>query len=297
MPSDEEFREAVGSCTTIEGLFAHYRGAMALEGYQNIAFTVLHPGGYAELPFLELPPGFAETYIEQGFQFRDPVLRAAPHARAPFFWSDLERNRHFCSDERAVIEISREIGVHTGVTVPFQGPEGVVELFSLSQRVSNRLDPARAAIVHARTFEVRRRYWELAELAATHAAAPAFGDGALGLRVEPAPWAPMLAHSHGPAGMNGDHCRALVFVEIAARRWEAGLPALNETLGRHCSESALEFLLSWGLVSEVADDERWRFYLAPTVLGRKHLACCPDAPRHRRAVSRLALMRGEVPSE
>lgn len=296
MPSDEDFREAVGSCSTVAELFAQYRTAMALEGYDNIAFTVLHPNGYAELPFLELPHGFAETYIEQGFQFRDPVLKAAPHARAPFFWSDLERNPHFCSDERAVIEISREIGVHTGVTVPFQGPEGVVELFSLSQRVSNRLDPARTAIVHARTFEVRRRYWELADVAATAATAPAFGDGALGLRVEPAPWTPLDAHNHGPAGMTSDHCRTLVLVEIAARRWEAGLPRLNEALGRHCSESALEFLLSWGLVCEVADDERWRFYLAPTVLGRRHLACCPDAPRHRRAVSRLALTRGEVPS-
>lgn len=296
MPSDEEFREAVGRCATVEALFTRYRMAMALEGYDNIAFTVLHPGGYAELPFLQLPQGFAETYIGQGFQFRDPVLKAAPHARAPFYWSDLERNPRFCSDERAVIEIAREFGVHTGVTVPFHGPEGVVELFSLSQRVSNRLDPARTPIVHARTFEVRRRYWELAEVAATDAAAPAFGDGALGIWVEPAPWEPIKAHSHGPEGMTGDHCRALVFVEIAARRWQAGLPGLNEALGRHCSESALEFLVSWGLVSEIADDERWRFYLAPTVLGRKHLACCPDAPRHRRAVSRLALMRGEVPS-
>ncbi|MEW5963355.1 MAG: autoinducer binding domain-containing protein [Pseudomonadota bacterium] len=295
MRTDEEFREAVNNCATVEALFAHYRQAMAAEGYENIAFTVLHACGFAELPFLELPRGFAQTYIEQGFQFRDPVLKVAPHRRAPYFWSDLERSPHFCRDERAVIEISREIGVHSGVTVPFQGPEGVVELFSLSQRARNSLDPSRTPIVHARTFEVRRRYWELAEIAAG-TAGHAFGDGSFGMRVDPAPWAPIGAHVGGPAGMTSDHCRALVMVEVAARRWEAGLTGMNETLSRHCAEADLDYLLSWGLASEVADDDRWRYYLAPTVLGRKHLACCPDVPRHRRTVLRLALLRGEVPS-
>jgi hypothetical protein len=296
MRTDEEFRASVGNCTSVESLFAHYRRAMAAEGYENIAFTVLHPSGRAELPFLELPRGFAETYIEQGFQFCDPVLKVAPHRRAPFYWSDLERSPQFCSDERAVIEISREIGVHSGVTIPFQGPDGVVELFSLSQRAHNALDPSRTSIVHTRSFEVRRRYWELAESAA-RADGLAFGDGSLGMRVDPAPWAPIRAHAGGPAGMTSEHCRTLVMVEIAARRWEAGLLGLNQEIWRHCAEANLDYLLSWGLVSEVADDDRWRFYLAPTLLGRAHLASCPDVARHRRAVARLALMRGEVPSQ
>lgn len=295
MRTGEEFREAVDSCSTVEALFAHFRRAMAAEGYENVAFTVLHPSGCAELPFLELPRGFAEIYIEQGFQFRDPVLKAAPHRRAPFFWSDLERSPHFCRDERAVIEISREIAVRDGVTIPFHGPDGAVELFSLSQRVPNSIDPSRTPIVHARTFEARRRYWELAETAAG-AAERTFGEGSIGMRVDPAPWAPLRVHGGGPPGMTRDHCRTLVLVEITARRWQAGLTRLNETISSYCAETDLEYLLTRGLISEVDDDDRWRFYLAPTLLGRALLASCPEAPHHRRSIARLALMRGEVPS-
>ena len=95
--------------------------------------------------------------------------------------------------------------------------------------------------------------------------------------------------------MTARHCKALVFVDVAARRWEMGLMDLNRDILKHVRSSDLETLLKWGLVTERADEEFFRFYFAPTVLGTCHLTSCGHVERHRADIWEIDAARTERP--
>ncbi|MEQ1713882.1 MAG: hypothetical protein ABL908_21140, partial [Hyphomicrobium sp.] len=65
----------------------------------------------------------------------------------------------------------------------------------------------------------------------------------------------------------------------------------REALGE-CGE--IDDLERWGLVVEVADDLRWRYYLAPSALGHYYLRN-PEAERYRHAIRAEEVDRRETP--
>lgn len=297
MAPEHELHEAVRSCDDVVALFALFRRALADEGVENIAFCRLRANGSAELPLLDMPAGFMSTYLANSFFLTDPILRRLRGARTAFYWSDIEDIRPLGVRERDTLEISRELGVHSGLSIPFHGPDRQLDFFSFSLRGPGVIERARMTALTGLTYQVWMRYCDLiSDLQPSLHAAQLIADGAMCAHLGRAPWLQDEHRGNGHLDMTARHCAALVIVDIAARRLNAGLSRLSDTLTQHCTQEELEYLQSWGLITEFADDDRWRYYLAPTALGRAHLATCPDVPRLRRSVWQLLVNRHELPA-
>ena len=297
MRAIDAFRDIVSRCMSAEELFDAFRREMADEGVENIVFVQLASNGVAELPFIHLPPGYVETYLAEGFQATDPVLAHVPLVRTAFYWADLEAGERLDRKARDTMDSCRQLGVHSGLTIPFHGPGGQVDFFSLSLRRPGKMDPSRKLLLSSCTYQVWQRYVELRETGRwrDHAGLEVV-DGSLCAAVPRVVKPAMHSHAGGPEGMTAAHCEMLVLIEAAARRREAGLPRLSEELGGPSTAEDIAFLLSWGLVEEVPDDERWHYDLAPTLLGRMHLHRCPEVARLRREIWQLLVKRREVPA-
>jgi len=267
---------------------------MAEEGYTNVIFCRVFADGGMELPWLSVPTGYIETYRAHRFETCDPILARLPSTRGLLRWSDVTEKVALAKAERDVMENSRSMGVHSGFSLPFHGPDGQCDIFSMSLRTNDHPDPTRTPIIEAKTFHVWSRYWHL-----MNGTAPGNvrADGADPLHARRRfHWiSEDKSHRGGPPRMTGSHCRALVLADVAARRSEAGLTDLSLNLFRHCSDHDLECLLQWGLLMEIPDDLMMRYFLAPTILGRAHLSTCPAAPEFRRDIWEMDVRRGELP--
>lgn len=260
----EEFLGLSNDCTTLEPLVAHFVRAIEDEGFQNVTFARVVGAAILDLPVLVTPDNFFDTYFGAGCERDDAVLVEAARTSQPFFWNDVARRRPLTPGEIRTFNISREVGVHSGFSIPFHGPDGIVDLIGVSLRDANAADPTAEGRLVALASVLRWRYWQISN---HQIAVPSARD---------------LPHLGGPPGMSSSHCRALVLVEIAERRRRAGLEQMMRRLADYVSEADLEYLLSWGYVAERADDCTFSYDYAVTALGERHLATCLTARRHRR---------------
>lgn len=273
----EKFVEMSAACRSLAELDRLFTRAVAEAGYQNVSFVRFDTKGYLSIPILQAPDAFLDVYVEQHCVQADAVLVEALKSRRPFYWNDIPRRRELTGGEHNTFEVCREIGVHSGLSIPYHGPDGVVDLIGLSLRDERRADTSAAAVgrLTALTSIMRWRYWEIRNDLETRAAPTT------------------VHHADGPPGMTDAHCHALVLIAIADRRRQIGLRHLSLEIGRHVADADLAYLLSWGYVHDRPDDGNFRFELAPTPLGRQHLATCENAQRHRRAAFELQVPRGE----
>lgn len=294
MRSVDAFIEQAQRCETVDELGTLHMRAMAEEGYANVIFCRVSADGGMQLPWCGVPMGYMETYRAHRFETADPILARLPSARGLLRWSDVTDTVALTKAEWDVMENSRSMGVHSGFSLPFHGPYGQCDIFSMSLREHEPPDPARTPIVEAMTFHTWSRYWHIVNGCAPAAGAPV-PDIADGERRR-FHWV-RDDHSHrgGPPGMTSAQCRALVLVDVAARRADAGLLDLTLNLSRYCAAADLEFLLRHGLITEVPDDFMMRYLLAPTVIGRAHLSTCPAAPEFRRGIWEMDVRRREQP--
>jgi hypothetical protein len=279
MLSIEEFIALTEECSTVSELGQLLHKAMQEEGFENLSFCRVHNGRKIVQPWLFLPDGFVETYYQSDFFKNDPIVARMPLARGPVYWSDLELRGRLTKAERKMVADCRELGVRDGVSFPFHGPDGLCDLIGVSRRNKGEPDRSRTGIIQAKINHARWRYWYLQN------------TGNMLARD-----ANTRIHLGGPRGMTANHCRALVFTSVAARRWEMGLIDLNSHLLNFVRTRELEDLLKWGLVSERPDDDRFEYYYAPTVLGMCHLTGCEQVELFRREAWELDSARREIPS-
>jgi hypothetical protein len=294
MRSVETFIEQAQRCETVDELGALHVRAMAEEGYANVIFCRVTADGGMVMPWVSVPTGYIETYRAHRFETADPILARLPSSRSLLRWSDVTDTVALTKPEWDVMENSRAMGIHSGISLPFHGPDGQCDIFSMSLRENEPPDPARTPIVEAKTFHTWSRYWHLVN-GFTPATGVPGAELAEGERRRFHFITDDRSHRGGPPGMTSTQCRALVLVDVAARRADAGLLDLTLNLSRYCAAADLEYLLRHGLVMEVPDDFLMRYLLAPSVIGRAHLCSCPAAPEFRRGVWEMDVRRRELP--
>lgn len=272
--SVEEFLALSNACKTIEELGRLFVKAIASAGYQNATFVRIDGKGFIAAPFLEMPTGFVDVYFDEHCDRDDAVLVAAAHSVQPFFWGDLARGPTTTASELKTFDVCREAGAHSGLSLPFHGPDGVIDLIGVSLRDERVGDLAATGKVVALASVMRWRYWQIRN--ALEASRP---------HVE-------VGHIGGPDGMTSSHCRALVLVDLAERRRRLGLVQMTRQLTDYMQERDLQDLLSWGLIVEEADDTVFRFHLVASPLGTNHIATCQEAKGHRRAAWDSGVPRG-----
>lgn len=273
----EEFLAASNECTTREELARQFVRAVESTGYQNVTFVRVGSGGFVDTPVMSIPGQFLDSYITAGCEREDAVLVEAARSSQPFFWNEVADQRPLSAGEIRTFGICREVGVHSGFSIPFHGPDGIVDLIGVSLRDQTKVDSAAAGRIVALASILRWRYWQISS------------------RAPDAPLDPTLVHAGGPPGMNSAHCRALVMVDLAVRRRSMGLHQMMRQIGDYVSDADLAFLLSWGYVVERADDNSFTYDFALSALGERHVASCTIARMHRRRAWGSEVPRYERP--
>ena len=271
----DEFLTLSAACTSIDELGTLFVNAIGTAGYQNASFVRVDREGIVAVPFLVAPQPFLEAYLDSGCHRDDAVVTKAHRASEPFFWDDVARERNVSDGGLRTFSICREAGVHSGLSIPFHGPGGAIDLVGVSLRDEQKADRGAAGKIVALSAIMRWRYWQLRNVLEA------------GRSIDQA------AHVGGVPGMTDSHCRSLVLVAISAHRWKIGLAQMSSRLTDYVPENDLAYLLSWGYVVEESDDTTFHYHYAPSPLGTQHIQTCENAKRHRRQAWDAEVRQGE----
>ncbi len=299
--SIDAYLALVEACATIETLFELYQDEIEREGYQNVVFARV--GGRndrLEIPYGRFPRNVARTYFEERLWENDPIISASQRTARPFTWIDeMIRKTHSAAAWR-VMEVKKEHGIAGGMTMPFHGPGGFWDFFSLSMRDNRLLNTHRIAAVNLKSYATLQRYLVLEGAAKQRlqgTVAPSVGPGQ---RIADAsassdshPAHPQ--HGEGVGVIEDAECQALVLVDIAWRRYSAGLIRLNERVPDLVGEAPLRSYVNRGLIEEEADDTRFRYVFKPSPIGQSHIRLCPCVPAVRNEICDSLVETNEVP--
>lgn len=287
----------IAGCTTPEALFAAYGEEMKAEGYDNFIFARMGPGedlAPREVPFVHAPESLTTAYLQNRMWEHDPILTASQHAAVPFTWIDLMTRQSHSDNARRVMDARREHSVQGGFTMPFQGPHGFWDAVNVSMRDKKFLNPDRLPIVNLKTYAMLQRYIILT-----------MGNNATG------PWTGLSSatcehdgllrqhpqHGEGVGLIDDPECWAIALVDIAARRYAAGLLDLNRRVPEIVGEDILARFMKRGLIQEDPDDFRFHFVFRPSPVGQSHLKQCPCVSQWRDEVWSRYVRKNERPED
>lgn len=295
--SIDDYTQSMQDCRSVEELFAAYSDEIEREGYQNIVFVRMDGTRERfEVRFANVPEGDARRYFEDRMWEHDPVLTASQEARSPFTWIEEMVRKPHSQAARRIMELKAAIGIQGGLTMPFHGPGGMVDIFSLSMRDQRLLNPHRIHLVNQKTYATLQRYLALESEArerATRAQVTlAVGEAAPGTLAHDCRTDGRCAGNHGSHPQHGDcvgtiaddECRALVLVDIAWRRYTVGLIELNKRIPDIIGDGTLRRFVNRGLIDEEPDDVRFEYFFRPSPVGQSHIKTCPCVTSWRNEV-------------
>lgn len=159
----EYFIESTQSVSSAAGLKTLFLSAVAEEGYENAVFARTNERGLVSLPWAEFPSGYVETYRAEGWDKKDPVVKKALLARRPFEWAEASPRGGFTKDQKRFFEECRDLGVHSGITIPIPGTGRDVDLISLSLRQRQLVPSHRMAHLYMLSVQYWLKYCELSD--------------------------------------------------------------------------------------------------------------------------------------
>ena len=163
----ETFINASASLESESELLDLYLETIAAEGYQNAVFARARDRRLVSVPWHRLPAGYVADYNAFEWDKIDPVVQQIHSTRRPFRWSDICTTSGLTGRQKIFLEQCRELGVHSGITIPFHGPGTQVDLISLSLRDQKEADPDRMGVLYAASAQYWMKYGELTDKPAT----------------------------------------------------------------------------------------------------------------------------------
>jgi DNA-binding CsgD family transcriptional regulator len=149
------FINASSSITSASVLLEFFLRAVEAEGYQNAIFARERDRRLGSIAWAQFPRGYLDTYREREWDKIDPIVQHVHAARRPFRWDDLCARINLTKEQRVFLRDCRELGVHSGITIPLHGPGTEVELISLSLR--DEKPPGRDRLPHI--YAISTQYW------------------------------------------------------------------------------------------------------------------------------------------
>ncbi|UPJ68577.1 LuxR family transcriptional regulator [Bradyrhizobium sp. 191] len=159
----EDFIEATQNVSSEAILRDMFLAATGADGYENAVFARARNGRLLSIPWSQFPPGYLDTYKAEQWDRIDPVVQHVQTARGPFRWSDTHSGGGFSRDQHHFFEKCRELGVHSGITIPMRGPARETDLISLSFREHGSLMPDRSAYIYMLCVQYWLKYCEIAD--------------------------------------------------------------------------------------------------------------------------------------
>lgn len=157
----EDFISSSGSAASAQSLRDLYLDVIESEGYQNAVFAKTRDRRVIDIPWMRFPAGYAESYVSNQWDQIDPVVQFVHSARRPFAWNEACGRAKLSQRERTFLADCRDMGVHSGITIPLHGPGTDVDLISISLRDEKHPRPDRLAVIYGLTFQYRLRLSEI----------------------------------------------------------------------------------------------------------------------------------------
>jgi DNA-binding CsgD family transcriptional regulator len=157
----ENFICSSRSALTAQDLRDLYLVAVEAKGYQNAVYAKARNRSIVDMPWMRFPKDYANTYVANRWDAIDPVMQFVHCARRPFAWTEVCENRKLSAAQKAFIENCRDLGVHSGVTIPLHGPGTDVDLISLSLRDEKEPAPEQLPALYGLTYQYKLRLSEL----------------------------------------------------------------------------------------------------------------------------------------
>src|ERR1700733_9216399 len=114
----EEFISASSTCRSESHLLDLYLRAIEGEGYQNAVFAKARNQRLTAIPWNHFPAGYSHNYISQEWDKIDPIVQHIHCARRPFLWADVCGRINLKTRQKIFLEDCRDLGVHSGITIP-----------------------------------------------------------------------------------------------------------------------------------------------------------------------------------
>lgn len=159
----EDFIERTQEANSEAELKELFLPAMRAMGYENAVFARAQNKRLISIPWSEFPPGYLDNYKARQWDRIDPVVQKIHAARGAFRWSDACDPRQMSRAERDFFESCRELGVHSGITIPMRGPARETDLISLSFRERGTPPVDKAGYVYMICVQYWLKYCELAD--------------------------------------------------------------------------------------------------------------------------------------
>jgi len=159
----EAFIDTSNSLGSVSELLDLYLETIEAEGYQNAVFARARDRRLVSIAWHRLPASYVTHYNALEWDKIDPVVQRIHSTRRPFRWSDINTTADLAGRQKIFLEECRELGVHSGITIPLHGPGTEVDLISLSLRDQKGLDIDRTSILYAASAQYRMRYGQLTD--------------------------------------------------------------------------------------------------------------------------------------
>ncbi len=159
----ENFISSSQTVVSAQALQDLYLGAIEAEGYQNAVFAKARERRVIDIPWMRFPKGYAESYVENQWDKIDPIVQFVHSALRPFAWADVCRRTKLSAHQSKFLEDCRDMGVHSGITIPLHGPGTDVDLISLSLRDERSTRGDRLTTIYGLTFQYRLRLSEISD--------------------------------------------------------------------------------------------------------------------------------------
>ncbi len=160
----EEFIESTQRINSVAALKKLFVSAIGQEGYENVVFARANNRRLVSIPWSEFPAGYLDSYKAGGWDRIDPVVYHVHSARGAFRWSDTHPRGGFTPEQKSFFEQCRELGVHSGITIPIRGTGREVDLISLSMREKAEAPPDKTTHIYILSVQYWLKYREIADL-------------------------------------------------------------------------------------------------------------------------------------
>jgi DNA-binding CsgD family transcriptional regulator len=151
----EEFISVSSNLSSGPKLLELFLETVEAEGYQNAVFAKARDRRLSSIPWNHFPKGYLDEYRASEWDKIDPIIQHIHTARRPFRWADLCARTGITGKQKIFLHQCRELGVHSGVTIPLHGPGTEVDLISLSLRDEKEDAGDRLGVLYA----IAAQYW------------------------------------------------------------------------------------------------------------------------------------------
>ena len=152
----EDFVEKSLEVANLEELGAIFLSVLQDEGFENFALAEVTAFKLKRVLLSHFPQGYLSYYRDQKWDRIDPVINLSVRSTRAFCWADA-LPRDLPKKQRDFLAECEQLGVHSGVTIPFHSPDRRVDLISLSRRTHEPQHRKRLSHLYAISAQVWQR--------------------------------------------------------------------------------------------------------------------------------------------